>query len=310
MHIAAPKGTAALVNAADGEILLARDTEVAITRVEPDGQGGWDMYGVVLPKVKPKAKKSAPADAQPAKTKAKTTPPAKKAPAVDPEPDPIPAAPTPPDEPAPLSYADRAKAAISGEPALASVRYSLNRRETHAGVGNGGGLSIASRDALFAYQGSDYRRINGQLRDLGTGKEPIDDPDADQWIADIDAAMTGSLLPQDMVTYRGVRNARKMFGDRLDADLTGIQWREDAYLSSSAHQHITDQFARGTDGVRMRILTPAGVGAVQVSGTVDAAGHEDESEILLARGQVMRVVADRGLDADGVRDLDVEVVPV
>lgn len=52
MHIAAPKGTPAIVNAADGEILLARDTEIAISRVEPNGRGGWDVYGTVLPKAK------------------------------------------------------------------------------------------------------------------------------------------------------------------------------------------------------------------------------------------------------------------
>lgn len=50
MHIAAAAGTPALVNAADGEILLARDTEVAISRVEANGRGGWDVYGVVIPK--------------------------------------------------------------------------------------------------------------------------------------------------------------------------------------------------------------------------------------------------------------------
>jgi hypothetical protein len=88
-----------------------------------------------------------------------------------------------------------------------------------------------------------------------------------------------------------------------------MQWREDAYLSTSASQAVTDGFVRGTDGVRMRLLVPAGVGAVQVSDTIDAAGHIDEAEILLERGRTLRVVADRGFDTDGVRDLDVEVVP-
>jgi outer membrane biosynthesis protein TonB len=50
MHIAAPAGTKAIINAEDGEILLARDTEVAISKAEPNGKGGWDLYGVVIPK--------------------------------------------------------------------------------------------------------------------------------------------------------------------------------------------------------------------------------------------------------------------
>ncbi|WP_431935818.1 hypothetical protein [Micromonospora sp. RP3T] len=60
MHIAAAKGTPAYVNAPDGEILLARDTEVAITRAEPNGRGGWDVYGVVIPKTA--VKRDQPAD--------------------------------------------------------------------------------------------------------------------------------------------------------------------------------------------------------------------------------------------------------
>jgi hypothetical protein len=49
-HIAAPKGTPAAINAPDGEILLARDSQVAISRVEPDGRGGWDLYGILVPR--------------------------------------------------------------------------------------------------------------------------------------------------------------------------------------------------------------------------------------------------------------------
>jgi len=50
LHIAAAAGTPAYVHADAGEILLARDTEIAIARAEPNGQGGWDLYGVVIPK--------------------------------------------------------------------------------------------------------------------------------------------------------------------------------------------------------------------------------------------------------------------
>ena len=49
LHIAAPAGTPAFVNPDAGEVLLGRDTEIAVTRAEPNGAGGWDLYGVVIP---------------------------------------------------------------------------------------------------------------------------------------------------------------------------------------------------------------------------------------------------------------------
>ncbi|MEU7590611.1 hypothetical protein AB0A95_30515 [Micromonospora sp. NPDC049230] len=59
MHIAAAAGTPAYVNAVDGEILLARDTEIAITRAEPNGLGGWDLYGAIIPKTATKRPRAA-----------------------------------------------------------------------------------------------------------------------------------------------------------------------------------------------------------------------------------------------------------
>ncbi|MFI7608904.1 hypothetical protein ACIBTV_27840 [Micromonospora sp. NPDC049366] len=62
MHIAAAAGTPAYINAPDGEILLARDTEIAVTRAEPNGRGGWDLYGVVIPKTAVKRDRAAAPD--------------------------------------------------------------------------------------------------------------------------------------------------------------------------------------------------------------------------------------------------------
>jgi hypothetical protein len=59
----------------------------------------------------------------------------------------------------------------------------------------------------------------------------------------------------------------------------------------------------------MRLLVPAGVGAIEISGPRDPDTLEGESEVLLQRGLRMRVVADHGVDARGVRQLDVEVIP-
>ena len=55
MHIAAPKGTPAIFGAAlsrnphERELLLGRNTEMAIARVAANQRGGYDMWAVVLP---------------------------------------------------------------------------------------------------------------------------------------------------------------------------------------------------------------------------------------------------------------------
>jgi hypothetical protein len=50
IHMATPAGTRAVINPDTGGIVLDRDTETAISRVEPNGRGGYDLYGVVIPK--------------------------------------------------------------------------------------------------------------------------------------------------------------------------------------------------------------------------------------------------------------------
>lgn len=50
VHMAVPAGTRAIINPTTGGIVLDRDTETAISRVEPNGRGGYDMYGVVIPR--------------------------------------------------------------------------------------------------------------------------------------------------------------------------------------------------------------------------------------------------------------------
>jgi hypothetical protein len=322
MRIAAPAGTKAAVNPDTGEVILDRDTEMVVARVEKTDLG-HDMYLTVLPKAgtktpgnnTPEGGDTVRADLmklkvpelraqmrerglKPGKLRKSQMVDALAADETGDSPAEVPA----------LPFKDRLTAATSGEMALSSVPLSLTRQDTHARVGNRQGLAADSRTALLDYQGHSYSLINAELR--GT----LDPKSADvaytrEQIAAIDKAMTSSPLPQDVVTYRGVRNARRMFGDRLDHDLTGMSWREDAYLSTSTNQDVISPFASGNDGVRMRILTPAGVGALQLSETTDTAGHKDEAEILIASGRTLHVVTDHGVDSAGIRDLDVEVIP-
>jgi len=50
MRIAVPAGTRALVSPDTGELALDRDLGMAVTSVERNSAGGWDMYLVVLPR--------------------------------------------------------------------------------------------------------------------------------------------------------------------------------------------------------------------------------------------------------------------
>lgn len=324
MHIAAPKGTPALVNAADGEILLARDTEVAITRVEPDGDGGWDVYGAVLPTVGVKSggksgeKPADPDTEQPeggdkvradlmklkvpelqAQMRERGLKPGRlrKSQLVDAlvadetggEPDGgSPPGPTGPAAEPAVTPKNTAKPKAAT--ALDAAPISLVKRGDTT-------LTQPQRDALNGYKRTSYLTINAELR--------RGDASSDR-VARIDEVMAASKLTADVQVFRGMNSARRMFGDRVNGDLTGMSWREDAYVSSTARKATGTQFANaGSDrngGLLMQITAPQDTGAV----TMSKGGYE--SELLLDRGHEFTVTKDHGL-VDGVRVVDVQVRP-
>jgi hypothetical protein len=166
------------------------------------------------------------------------------------------------------------------------------------------GLTAPQRTALRDYQGVMYTGINGQLR-----RGVIDDPVIGRRVKAIDGAMAASPLSRDVTVWRGSRTGQGVFGDRLNGNVTGMRWREDAYVSTSAAKRVAADFTyAGTSdrpGLVMRMKVPRGVGAVQVSG----AGVGSQSELLLQRGLSMRVSKDHGIQPEGYRLLDVEAVP-
>jgi hypothetical protein len=252
MHIVAPAGTKAHVNAADGEILLDRDTEVAISRVEPDGNGGWDVYGVVLPKAAPRKKPTSPAVA---------------------------------DRPDPVASRGPAR----GDAALAASPKGLGREAP--------GLTGDQENALRDYESAYSQAINGQLR-RGEVSDTVR-----KSVEAIDTVMAGSALTADVQVWRGKQNGARMFGDRMQGDLTGMRWREDAYVSTSADERQARAFTADGDRVNpvlMRIDAPAGTGAVEIS------PMGEQAELLLDRGHEFEVTSDRG-PVGGVRRLDVAV---
>jgi hypothetical protein len=150
-------------------------------------------------------------------------------------------------------------------------------------------------------------------------------------VAEIDKTMAVSKLTSDVKVHRVIKDGKQVFGDawhgdvvnwgdwdhgtdRWDAgerpNLTGLKLRDKGYVSTTARPDMAKEFGKrwptansGLQGepVIMSMHVPKGVGGVQLS---DMGGH---AEILLQRGLTMTVTADHGVDADGFRQLDIEV---
>ncbi len=169
-------------------------------------------------------------------------------------------------------------------------------------------------DALATYQGEAFSEINSYLRGTADGGPEITDV-----VKKIDDAMAASPLPKDVLVYRTIKDPGKIFGDAWGPDVTGMEWEDSAFASTTADVRVASQFAQVAQmeepdmpPVMMRILLPKGSPGVQVSpmGRPDEVwlDFQHEAEILTARGQRRRVVADRGVDENGIRVLDIEVI--
>ncbi|GAA1026844.1 hypothetical protein GCM10009557_05990 [Virgisporangium ochraceum] len=202
----------------------------------------------------------------------------------------------------------RQAASLTDQAALDSVRF---RRE-HAQLrptppGWNPGRVVRATDALNDYQGGVHTLINGHLR------TNLPDATAERLTAALDDVMAASRLAQDVTAHRGVRDARSVFGAAWnDLDVTGLEWREQAFVSTSADVRVADEFAIGVAPLIMRMVLPRGTGAVRLSDMAPQDRRplalDEEAEILIERGRRMRVIADHGVDAMGVRRIDVEVI--
>jgi ADP-ribosyltransferase exoenzyme len=213
------------------------------------------------------------------------------APTVDSGPEPAPVA---PQRKRQLSFDERVAASAKDLDALAAPTFGLERRPRPAE------FKPEWAVAVNRYSSTRYEIINGFLRgqDFEGSRER-----AEGWVRNLDEAMEASPLRRDTLLYRGIQDASTLFGDRLDGDLTGLEWEEQAYVSTSALERRTKAFLTGQGKrVLLRILADAGTPAIEVS------PENAEAEVVLRRGLQLRVVKDHGIRPDGVRILDVELV--
>jgi hypothetical protein len=163
------------------------------------------------------------------------------------------------------------------------------------------GIDRAGRTAIEHYRGKAFTEINYELRSGGTGYAGV--------VGRIDGVMAESKLTSDVTVHRAVGNVESIFGDAAGKKLTGAEWTDAAYQSTSADADIADRFLAtgGSTRTSARIVmrVPAGTGAVQLS------DERYEAELLLQRGLRMRVVSDTGPWRRGQknpRTIEVEVV--
>lgn len=270
MRIDVPKGTKAAASPDTSELVLDAGLEMSVDEVTEHPDGSADMHLTALPATSPVGG-SANADT--------------------------------PSDPR-TEFDRRIVGAAEGAPGRQAAPLS------YVNPAGPPPLSQEQRMGLGAYLSEDYQAINHILRGGSDDTIPRGDTtrdDVDFWIEHIDDAMGASPLAEDVVAFRGIGGAERIFGrDRLMGDLTGMEWREDAYVSTSTDQAVSEDFAGNLPpgAVMMRVLIPRGIGGIELS------DESYESELMLQRGLTMRVVSDNGVDEDGVRRIDVEVVPI
>jgi hypothetical protein len=180
-----------------------------------------------------------------------------------------------------------------------------------------GTLTPKQRKELKTYESGWFMVINGFLRRSLWG-----DPDYkrdEETATVVREAIRESILPEPIQTWRGMFQAKSVFGDSWDNDLTGFSWDDLAFGSTTTDEKIVDLFNLKQESrnpalagdVKMKVYVPAGVGALETStSTKGSAANGPQAEITLQDGLTWKVIKDNGFNSEGVRQLEVSVTPI
>ena len=184
--------------------------------------------------------------------------------------------------------------------------------------------------AVGSYQ-NDAFQLNGRLRE-GTDRDSWfterDDQGQGRVVGYGDSVRTLDLafqqpkakLKRDVVVERGIINPSAIFGESWhdDESNVGLTWDDPGFTSvtvdGSTAEHFTSAAHTGAltgAPLIMRILVPKDTPTLRI-GRADFPSITEkyawEREVLLPRNSKFRIVADHGVDAKGIRRVDVELV--
>lgn len=121
-----------------------------------------------------------------------------------------------------------------------------------------------------------------------------------------------SHLKDDISVERGVRDPHKLWGNDWspNGDNSGLTWDDAGFVSTTTSSSVAHHFATRETGspVIMKMLVPKGTPALSVGKNGSHPDYDWENEVVLPRGMRFRIIADHGVDADGIRRVDVDVV--
>lgn len=205
-------------------------------------------------------------------------------------------------EPVEIAVAPKPK---DGRAALRAAPLDMNDESL---VVNGMRGIDSDRDYVQQYKGVAYATTNQYLRN-GSGSFLRPQIEA------IDRSIAKSRLTDTIHVLRGVKDPRSIFGDRIDSDLTGLEWTDDAYLSTTTDPRISDGFAERTSspdgGMVITMRVPKGASMLRLSNfspdDEKISSTSAEAELLGGRGWTMRIVKDNG-KVGSLRRVEVEVV--
>lgn len=153
-------------------------------------------------------------------------------------------------------------------------------------------LSRAERDAITRYTADDYTEINSYL--LEEGGIPVF---FERDIKNIDAALSKSIVPHDVVVYRGVDSDgynAMVKGGLLD---NGAVFEHKNYMSTTLSRDIATTFTRDTTGSKadpeniLIVKVPKGSKGLYLGGKVGTKyGSVDDNELLLPRGTQLKTI--------------------
>lgn len=159
-------------------------------------------------------------------------------------------------------------------------------------------------EAIDSYTGDGFGPINQFMR---TGKWPSGASQANIAEYEKSIGLMRDIFKTTKTTsaiqvHRGFTRPEKMFGSAWNEDsVVGLKWTDAAFGSTSTDSNVAEEFLdeNGSGGVMCLIRVPKGTPMLAID--------DAEAEMLLGDGLTYTVVADLGVDDNGVRQLIVEV---